>query len=212
MNEIQWKPIIERESEPLTIFQIAMGRKFYPEILEIEFKPQRIKYENKTYYFDFKEMIAEYDTIKQKYEKDPNYFDKIIKKTIQMGEELVEISKNVSSNLKEKDNKTLSELFKLYNIALSKYATFAWATHIIEKILTDKINEQIKKLFPDKTEDELKRIFSILTIIKKESNAMKEYKSLLKLAILFKKSKKFTEEELQNIHEKFFWLGAISIG
>jgi phosphohistidine swiveling domain-containing protein len=137
----------------------------------------------------------------------PDYFDIIKDKIIKMGMELVKVSKDISSNLKDKDNDALLKAFVVYDMNLQKYAVFAWATQSIEKILSVRIKEELKSNFPKKSDEELDRIFSILSLSRKESTAMQEYKALLKIAA--------EPEEKRNIGkvcEKFFWLGAVSVG
>jgi rubrerythrin len=215
VNTIIWKPVIERESEVLDIFQIAKGREFYPETLEIDFKPKRIKYENKFYYLDLNEMMAEYNILKQKYENDPEFFRNLVNKAMRMGENLVFLSKDITKDFKNKSNKELAELFVKYNNELLRYAPFAWSIFTIEKILTEKLNEKLKIHFPNLNEDELREIFFILITPKKKSSTVKEYKSVLKIAVLYRKNKTFNEEmeeEIKDVYEKFSWLGAMSIG
>jgi hypothetical protein len=212
MSGPDWKPILERDSETLTIFQVAKGRDFYHDTLEIDFIPKELKYENKTYYLDTKEMMEEYITFKRKYDEKPEFFRNLAGKAIMMGENLVRTAIEVSKSVRSKGNKELAESFVKYNDSLLRYVPFVWSVFTVEKILTERLNEKIKNRFPSMKESELMETFMLLTTPRKESSLLKEYKAMLSAAVLYKRAGTITDQDIREVHKKFSWLGAMNVG
>jgi len=214
VNKIKWYKLIERKAETLIVYQIVAGRRYYDEMLGIKFKPQNIKHENWWYYLDVKEMKQEYVVLKQAYEKEPNFFEKLSKKIHKQGKELVKLTDQITKKVKTADKNKLRVAFERYNIALEKFASTTWVTFTIEKILSDEIKKRLEKIYPNLNEEDYNNYFFILTTFQKKSASRTEYETLLKIAAEYNKHGLTFEinRKIKETYNKFYWLGAVKVG
>jgi phosphohistidine swiveling domain-containing protein len=213
-GQIKWVKLLERNAEPLILYQIAVGRKWYPETLGVDFRPQNIKCEDNWYYLDADEMEQEINAYKDLYKKDPDLLDQMADRIYQIGGKLVATSQLVSQNSSNKDNKQLCESFTEYNIALEKFVPAVWAIIVMEKFLTTNLIDKLKENFSDKDELTLNQYFAILTTLSEKSSAIKEYENLLTIAIDYKRDNlnPKVKKEIQKIYNGFNYLGAVRVG
>lgn len=211
----RWKKIVERDTEALVVYQVAEGRKYYPETTDLNYRPYQIKYENKWYLIPTKELEEEYLSLKQRYRKDPDFLVELARKVVKDGEKLLDIAQRMSLDIKKKSGEELTEQFKQYNLTLEHFVPFIWITFSAERLLTETVNDQLKEIYFNFTKTERRKVFTTLTTPQKESNVKKEYRACLELAVLFKKYGEFTpkmERELKKLYKQYGWLGAVSIG
>ncbi len=212
--QIKWVKLLERKAKPLIVYTVAVGRKWYPETLGVNFRPKNIKYINGWYYFDADEMKKESLEYQEIYRKESRALSKLADRIRQKAEELTVIAKESCKNLKTKSKNELGKSFLRYNDALEKFMPAVWSFVVIERLLSEQLKKQLKRKFPNLKEDSLDEYFSILTTLPEQSSATKEYKSLLKVAIEYKKSGSTAqvEKKIKQIYNKFYYLGAVRVG
>lgn len=213
-NKIKWYKLVERKAETLIVYQIVAGRRYYDEMLGIKFKPQNIKHENWWYYLDVNEMKQEYVALKQTYEKEPNFFEKLSKKIYKHGEELVKLADKIGRKVEKEDKNKLRVAFEKYNTALEKFASATWVTFTIEKILSDEIKKRLEEIYPNLNEEDYNNYFLILTTLQRKSATRLEYETLLKIAEEYRKHGLTSEisRKIKKAYDKFCWLGAVKVG
>lgn len=90
-EEIEWVRLFKREAETLLMFQVPIGRNYYPEVLGIKFQPKNLKYEGWIYdvskkdtiYFEGKEVEwKDIDKLKEIYGNELSILDKMENKWI----------------------------------------------------------------------------------------------------------------------------------
>jgi len=214
INKIKWFKLIERKAETLIVYQIAAGRRYYDEMLEIKFKPRNIKHENWWYYLDANEMKQEYIALKQTYEKEPKFFEKLLKKIHKQGKKLVKLADQIIKKVKTADKNKLRVVFEKYNTALEKFAPVTWVTFTIEKILSDEIKKRLEEIYPNLSEEDFNNYFLILTTLQKKSATRLEYETMLKIAVEYRRHSLTSEisRKIKKVYDKFYWLGAVKVG
>jgi len=214
VNKIKWYKLIERKAETLIVYQIAAGRRYYDEMLEIKFKPRNIKHENWWYYLDANEMKQEYIALKQTYEKEPKFFEKLLKKIHKQGKKLVKLADQIIKKVKTADKNKLRVVFEKYNTALEKFAPVTWVTFTIEKILSDEIKKRLEEIYPNLSEEDFNNYFLILTTLQKKSATRLEYETMLKIAVEYRRHSLTSEisRKIKKVYDKFYWLGAVKVG
>lgn len=215
-EKIEWVKLFKRESEVLIVFQVPIGRRYYPEIIGIDFQPKNLKHENWFYYIDKKDLIQEFLAIKEEYEKDPIFLVNLADKVVDKGEELVRKTKELIANITDKSNKELKKIFEEFNDTFCRYMPFVWVGFSVEKVLTEAIRTKLKTAYPNASDKEIGEYFSILTSLPfEESTAVKEQKKIFEAAALLKKEGKKTieiESRIREIYKEFFWTGAMRVG
>ncbi|NCN22585.1 hypothetical protein GW934_03795, partial [Candidatus Falkowbacteria bacterium] len=189
----------------------------YPEVLEIEFQPKNLKYEGWIYYADKKDLLQEYLSIKEEYEKNPKFLLHLADKTEEEGEKLVRKSLTLTPNLKDKSNKELERGFEEFNEMFTKYMPFIWVVFSIERLLSEIIKQKLKVLYPAAFDKVIDEYFNLLTSLPyKESTALKERRKIVEVATLLKKEEKMMttkiEKKIKEIYEEFSWVGAMRVG
>ena len=216
-EEIEWVRLFKREAETLLMFQVPIGRNYYPEVLGIKFQPKNLKYEGWVYYADKKDLIQEYLTIKEEYEKDPKFLLRLTEKTEEEGEKLVRKSLKLATNLKDKSNKELKEGFEEFNEMFTKYMPFIWVVFSIERLLSEVIKQKLKVFYSTASDKVIGEYFNLLTSLPyKESTPVKERRKILEVAALWKKDEKTMTSEIdkkiKEIYEEYSWVGAMRVG
>ena len=216
-EEIEWVRLFKREAETLLMFQVPIGRNYYPEVLGIKFQPKNLKYEGWAYYADKKDLIQEYLTIKEEYEKDPKFLLRLTEKTEEEGEKLVRKSLKLATNLKDKSNKELKEGFEEFNEMFTKYMPFIWVVFSIERLLSEVIKQKLKVFYSTASDKVIGEYFNLLTSLPyKESTPVKERRKILEVAALWKKDEKTMTSEIdkkiKEIYEEYSWVGAMRVG
>ena len=215
-QKIEWVKLFERRAETLLMFQVPIGRNYYPEVLEIRFQPKNLKYEGWTYYADKKDLLQEYLSIKEEYEKNPKFLLHLVNKTEEEGEKLVRKSLKLTTNLKDKSNNELKRGFEEFNEKFTKYMPFIWVVFSIEKLLSEIIKQKLKIFYPTASDKAIDEYFDLLTSLPyKESTALKERRKILEVAAFLQKEGRITpkiKKIIKKIYEEFSWVGAMRVG
>lgn len=214
MNEIKWTKLFERKGELLIAYHTWPGRKFYPEVLGIDARPQHLNCKDGWLYLDLDELIQEQLAIKKAYETDPAVLGEIVKKAVIKGQELANLAKKSCQNLKAKTNTELAAIFTRFDATFQKFSPFIWIGFSVEGFLTERITKALEGVYPKLSKAECRDILTALSTPQKPTTAIEEYKELLRLASDCKKQRRLTaqlEEQIKRIFERYYWLGAVQV-
>ena len=214
-EEIEWVKLFKREAEILIVYQVLIGRKYYHEVIGIDFQPKNIKHEEWFIYLDKKDLIQESLAIKEEYKKDPLFLVYVADKIEKKGEELIRRTEELITSIKDKSNKELRDAFEEFNDIFSRYIPFIWIVFAIEKFLPEVIKAKLKAIYSGISDKETGEYFNILTSLPfKESSAIMEQKKILQSATVLKEGKMTpqVEDRIRDICRKFSWAGAMRVG
>ncbi len=137
--------------------------------------------------------------LNKKLEKDPNYFKKIIDKCYQDIYNFILLSDNFSKT--KLINQDIGQQLDIYLSGLYKIMAYLHLPLVIEKYLTNKINEIVSsKIDFKKNHNKYQEVYLLFTSAKKRSAVQQEKIEFLNLAQKIKNNKKFKKEfKLYNI-------------
>lgn len=212
---ISWVKLFKRESELLIVFQVPVGRSYYPEVLGIEFKPKNIKHEGWFYYADRNDLAQEFAVVKKTYEDNPNFLAHVADNLEKKGRELVDRVSRITADSQKKSPRELQEAFREFNTFFTQYMPYIWVLFPIERLLSENLRQRLKKAYsaPDET---IEKYFGILISVPfGESTALKERTMLLQTASLLRKERQITpmiRQMIQQAYDEFSWVGAMRVG
>lgn len=215
-EKVEWVKLFKRESELLIVFQVPIGRKYYPETTGISFEPKNLKHEGWFYYIDKKDLVQEFLAVKEEYERNPSFLEELAEKMEKKGEELIRKTEELTANIRDKSNKELRDVFKEWNDLFTRYMPFIWVVFPVERVLTEVLKAKLKKKYPEASDKEIEEYFNILISLPyKESAAILEQKKILETASLLKEAGKINpeiKEKMEEIYREFSWAGAMRVG
>jgi phosphohistidine swiveling domain-containing protein len=214
-EEIEWVRLFKRESELLIVYQVPIGRKYYPETLRIDFQPRNLKHEGWFYYADKRDLIQEYSVVKQQWGKNPAFLTWLADRMEMDGEDLVGKTRKLAIGLKEKTNYELRDTFKKCDDLFSRYMPFVWIIFTVEKLLTDSIKIEVREKLAVSDEEIGQYLNTLLSVPFKESATVREQRQMLKTASLLKKAGHLNpeiEDRIFEIYKEFYWAGAMRVG
>ncbi|MFH1053705.1 MAG: PEP-utilizing enzyme [Candidatus Woesearchaeota archaeon] len=160
------------------------------------------------FYVDSNELKGVGQYAIEKLNKDPLFGEKVILEHKKVGEELLKNCEEIyNTNLSEKSNGQLNEIFQKYYNSFVRFSAFHLMPVSLEKEISKKVMNNLKPLVEDVND-------TIITVSTPtdETNLVREKKGLLKIAILMKDlnldiNSKQIMQLLEGHTRKFEWMG-----
>lgn len=144
----------------------------------------------------------------EKAKKDPHIIKKLVEKEEKIGKDFIEFTRSIFlSDLKQKSNKELFELYKKYCECYKR----VYSVYFVILTMESPVMDLLKKCLDMKDLDDASksRYLSILTTSTKAMYSKEEEKELLKIALSFaekKIDKKELDDRIKKHAKKYFWL------
>lgn len=209
-DKINWQFNVRRRfSWFVEYFQIiGTNRDVFNKVLGINFAFSNLKKDSDyNEYIDRAEQDYSLAMVKEKTTQNFDFLREIAKKSYEKSQVLVSTAKKISiTNYKDFSNPELKILFDKMALELTEYQPIMFLIFPIENYLEESLRERITGILNKKNlQNKITEYLLVFSIPKEELVAIREEKSLLKIAVAKKQGKKI-ESGLEEHIKNFSWI------
>lgn len=214
MDKVDWIKILTRRITPQILSIVTSPKYYFFSALETGFKnqlyvPTGRKHE---FYFSGEEWSKFEEVVVRRIRENPNFLFGHANNCFKICNEIIALTKRIcASDLSEKSNRQLKNLYSQYIDKFEEYYLFLWTPHIIENFLEDSVKVKLKKQLEkegkiESFDEYLNIIFTKTKLNEAETEEIELLEISKKFNLLGSKDDSEIDKLIDEHTEKWAWL------